>query len=262
MNRRHFLSTAASTLAVSAASGELPVQRSGVPIDQEPLQYEFSALEPHIDAATMEMHYTKCHAGYVAQLHEALDSVNLEAATVTSLLRTMDHLTPQGKKAILQLGEQRDEVPEDVKLALLHNGGGHMNHTLFWRYMAPAGSGPQKPQGGLAEALQAKFGGVGEFKKAFTAAAMKHFGSGWVWLSYRKDAGLFISTTVDENNPLMHGVVPASEYGRPILCLDLWEHAYYGKYRNHRADYVAAWWNVVNWTRVEQSYTVVTTTNA
>jgi Fe-Mn family superoxide dismutase len=262
MNRRHFLSTSASALAVSAVSGEVPVQRSGVPIDQEPLSYEFGALEPYIDAATMETHYSKCHAAYVADLRVALDSVNLQAATVTSLLRTMNHLTPQGGREGLTLGQRLDKVPEDVKLAILHNGGGHMNHTLFWRYMAPPGNRPQKPQGSLAEALQCKFGGIDEFKKAFAAAAMKHFGSGWVWLAYRKGAGLFISNTSNEDNPLMQGVVPDTECGRPILCLDLWEHAYYGKYQNRRAEYIAAWWNVVNWTRVEQSFTVVTTTNA
>lgn len=246
----------------SAFSDEPAFQRSGVPIDQEKLDYDFKALEPHIDALTMEIHYTKHHAAYVANLRKALDSVHLEAASVSSLLRTMDILTPQGEKAVLQLKQSMAGFPEDVKTAIRNNGGGHMNHTLFWRYMAPAGSGPASPQGKLAEALMSTFGGLDEFKKAFTEAAMKHFGSGWVWLTYGQDNKLFISTTANQDNPLMKGVVPDAEYGRPILCLDLWEHAYYLKYQNRRADYVAAWWNVVNWPRVERSYGIVTTTSA
>jgi Fe-Mn family superoxide dismutase len=261
MNRRHFLATGGAALAVSAYSQE-PVQRSGVSFDQEPLGYDFGALEPHVDARTMEIHYTKHHAAYVANLRKALDAVHIEAASVPSLLRTMEHLTPHGEKAALQLGHKVDKVPDEVRSAILNNAGGHMNHTLFWRYMAPAGSVPAAPQGEFAAALQAEFGGVDEFKKAFTQAAMSRFGSGWAWLSYRKDDGLFISTTANQENPLMHGIVPDNEYGRPILCLDLWEHAYYLKYQNRRADYVAAWWNVVNWPRVERSYTIVTTTDA
>jgi Fe-Mn family superoxide dismutase len=261
MNRRKFLSTSGSFLATATFPADAAPQRSGVPLDQEPLAYDFKALEPHIDALTMEIHYTKHHAAYVANLHRALDSVNLEAASVTSLLRTVDFLTPKGQRSMLQLREKIDKLPDDVRLAIRNQGGGHMNHTLFWRYMAPPGTGPAGPQGGLAKAIQKKFGSLDEFKKSFTEAAIKRFGSGWAWLSYHTDAGLFISTTPNQDNPLMKGIVPDEEYGRPVLCLDLWEHAYYLKYQNRRADYIAAWWNVVNWTRVEQSYEVVTTTS-
>jgi superoxide dismutase len=121
-------------------------------------------------------------------------------------------------------------------------------------------TGPEAPAGKLAEAIGAKFGGLAEFKKAFASAALSRFGSGWAWLSYDSKRGLFISTTPNEDNPLMKGLVPESEHGRPVLCLDVWEHAYYLKYQNRRADYIAAWWNVVNWPRIEQRYTVVTTT--
>jgi Fe-Mn family superoxide dismutase len=261
MNRRHFLATGGAALAASAIS-QGPVQRSGVSIDQEPLGYAFGALEPHIDAATMEIHYMEHHATYVTELRQALDSVHVEAASVPSLLRTLEHLTPHGERAALQLGHRVDKVPDDVRIAITNNAGGHVNHTLFWRYMAPAGSVPAGPQGEFAAALRAEFGGLDEFKKAFTQAAMGRFGSGWVWLSYRKGHGLFISTTADQECPLMHGIVPDNEYGRPVLCLDLWEHAYYLKYQNRRADYIAAWWNVVNWPRVERSYSIVTTTDA
>jgi Fe-Mn family superoxide dismutase len=261
MNRRKFLFTSGSALAATASSANVAPQRSGVALDQEPLGYDFNALEPYIDALTMEIHYTKHHAAYVAKLHRALDSVNLEAASVISLLRTVDFLTPKGQRAVLHLRQKIDKLPDDVRLAIRDQGGGHMNHTLFWRYMAPPGNGPAGPQGKLVKALQTKFGGLDEFKNAFTDAAMKRFGSGWAWLSYRDDTGLFISTTPNQDNPVMKGIVPDEEYGRPVLCLDLWEHAYYLKYQNRRADYIAAWWNVVNWPRVEQSYEVVTTTS-
>lgn len=261
MNRRHFLTTGGAALAGTALSRD-PVQRLGVSLDQEPLGYAFSALEPHIDARTMELHYMEHHAAYVANLRQALDAVHVQAASVPSLLRTLEHLTPHGEKAALQLGRRVDKVPDDVKKAIVNNAGGHMNHTLYWRSMAPVGSIPAAPQGEFAAAVQAKFGGLDEFKEAFTQAALSRFGSGWVWLSYRKDAGLFISTTPGQENPLMHGIVPDSEYGRPILCLDLWEHAYYLKYQNRRADYIAAWWNVVNWSRAERNYAIVTTTDA
>lgn len=260
MNRRHFIIASGTALAAPAFSGEIATPRIGVPLFQEPLEYDFKALEPQIDAVTMEIHYTKYHAAHVANLRDAIASVNLEAATVNSLLKTVDSLLPQGDDVMLQLGKGTAKLPEAVKTAIRNHGGGHMNHTHFWRYMAPAQDGSAAPAGKLAEAIRAKFGSLDEFKRAFADAAMKLFGSGWVWLSYRSDAGLFISTTPNQDNPLMKGIVPDSEFGRPVLCLDLWEHAYYLRYQNRRADYIAAWWNVVNWPRVERRYVVVTTT--
>ena len=216
----------------------------------------------------MELHYKKHHAEHVASLHTALNSVNVKVASVSSLLRTVDYLTPQGEQSVLRLNEPAEKretvgkLPQHVKLAILENGGGHMNHTLYWRYMAPPGRGPEEPQGKLAQAIEDTFGGLKAFKTAFTEAAMNCLGSGWAWLAYGTDGRLFISTTANQDNPLMKGIVPDAEYGRPILCLDLWEHAYYLKYQNRRADYIAAWWNVVNWPRVERSHAIVTTTSA
>jgi Fe-Mn family superoxide dismutase len=263
MNRRQFITTGGSALAGMAYCGEeAPPQPSGVPLDLGPLGYDFDALEPFIDTETMKIHYTKHHASYVANLRCAMDSVHLEAASAISLLHTLDFLTPKGEPAALQLKQSFDRLPDDVKLAIRNNGGGHVNHTLFWRYMAPPGTVPKEPRGKLAEALQKTFGGLDSFKKAFSQAAMKHFGSGWAWLAYRKDAGLFVCTTPNQDNPMMKGIVPEAEYGRPILCLDLWEHAYYLKYQNRRADYIDAWWNLINWPRVERSFAIVTTTSA
>lgn len=262
MHRRDFLATSGAALAASAFSAEAPPQRSGVPLEQEPLAYDFNALEPFIDAKTMEIHYTKHHAAYVANLRKALDAVHLEAASVSALIRTMDLLLPQGEKAVLQLKQGMQNLPDDFKDAVRNFGGGHMNHTIFWRFMAPAGSVPAEPQGQLADAIMTKFGDLDGFKKAFTEAALKQFGSGWAWLAYHEKNGLFISTTPNQDNPLMKNIVPDAEYGRPVLCLDLWEHAYYLKYQNRRADYIAAWWNVVNWPRVEKSYGIVTTTTS
>lgn len=262
MNRRRFLISGGSLLVSPAFSQELAIQRSGVPLDQEPLGYDFKALEPYIDAATMEIHYARHHAAYVANLHKALASVRLEAASVSSLLKTVEFLTPQGDPSVLRLGRQLGKLPEPVKRSIRNNGGGHMNHTLFWRCMAPPGSCQAEPQGRLAADIQATFGGISAFKKAFAAAALQRFGSGWAWLSYRSDVGLFISTTAGQDNPLMKEILPEAEYGRPILCLDLWEHAYYLKYQDRRADYIDAWWNVVNWPRVERTYGIVTTTSS
>jgi superoxide dismutase, Fe-Mn family len=262
MDRRYFLTAGGAAFAASTFSAEPIFSRSGVPLEQEPLSYAFKALEPHIDARTMEIHYKRHHAAYVENLRQALKAVHLEAASVSSLIRTVDYLTPRGEPTMLQLGQSSDILPDDLKFAIRNHAGGHFNHTLFWRYMAPPGSASPEPQGQLAAAIRMTFGGLDEFKKAFTEAAMKRFGSGWAWLSYRSDGGLFISTTENQDNPLMKGVVPDAEYGRPVLCLDLWEHAYYLKYQNRRADYIAAWWNVVNWPRVENSYGIVTTTSS
>ena len=191
------------------------------------LSYGYDALEPHIDARTMEIHHTKHHAAYVANLNKALDGHDeLAAKSVEDLLRGIA------------------EVPEEIRGAVRNHGGGHANHSLFWSVMSPSGGG--EPSGSLAEALGSEFGGVDSFRERFTQAAATLFGSGWAWLVHRDD-GLAIVQKANQDSPLMDGATP-------ILGVDVWEHAYYLNYQNRRPDYLAAWWNVVDWNAVGQRY--------
>ena len=188
-----------------------------------PLPYDYSALEPHVDARTMEIHHTKHHNGYVTNLNAALEKApNLQDKSLEELLGNLD------------------AVPEGIRTAVRNNGGGHWNHSMFWQIMGPnAGS---EPSGKLADAIKSAFGGMDQFKEKFAAAATGRFGSGWAWLI--ADGGkLSIESTPNQDNPAMQGK-------HPILGLDVWEHAYYLKYQNRRADYIGAWWNVVNWEEV------------
>jgi Fe-Mn family superoxide dismutase len=195
-----------------------------------PLPYPFDALEPHIDALTMQIHHGKHHQAYVTNLNAALDKhPELYSRSLEDLLM---HL---------------DEVPEDIRTAVRNNGGGHWNHSLFWVIMGPSAGG--EPGGALAEAVRRSFGDFASFKEKFAAAGMARFGSGWVWL-LRDGQGLSITSTANQDNPLMDGRSPSDV----LLGLDVWEHAYYLKYQNRRADYIAAWWNVVNWREVELRY--------
>ena len=191
------------------------------------LPYDFAALEPHIDAQTMEIHHGKHHQGYVTKLNAALEShAGLQSKSVEELIGNLGSL------------------PEDIRGAVRNNGGGHANHSLFWQVMSPHGGGA--PGGALAGAIDAAFGGFDTFKDAFGAAAGGRFGSGWAWLI--DDGGtLSITSTPNQDSPLMDGQTP-------ILGLDVWEHAYYLKYQNRRPDYVAAWWNVVNWDEVARRF--------
>src|SRR3990172_3621264 len=192
-----------------------------------PLPYAYNALEPHIDEQTMRIHHDKHHAAYVTNLNAALEKhPALQSKAVDDLLKTIG------------------SVPEDVRTAVRNNGGGHANHTLFWELMGPGAGGA--PTGALAEAIRSAFGSFDAFKDQFAKAAMGRFGSGWAWLV---DAGgsLKIESTANQDSPLMEGK-------RPLLGLDVWEHAYYLKYQNRRADYVGAWWNVVNWAAVAKRY--------
>lgn len=191
------------------------------------LAYAFSALEPHIDARTMEIHFTKHHQAYVTNLNAALEKhPELQEKTVEELV------------ADLEL------VPEDIRAAVRNNGGGHLNHSMFWELMSPGAGG--KPSGALLEAIQKTFGMFETFQKSFEEAALKRFGSGWTWLIVDgKD--LSIMSTANQDNPITEGKTP-------ILGLDVWEHAYYLQYQNRRADYAKAWWNVVNWKEVENRY--------
>jgi superoxide dismutase, Fe-Mn family len=201
---------------------------SDMPFTLPPLPYAPDALEPHIDARTMEIHHGKHHAGYVNNLNAALEKApDLASASLDQLVRELDR------------------VPEAIRTAVRNNAGGHWNHSLFWQLMKPGGA--KAPGGGLGDAITKGFGGFDKFKEQFAAAAMGRFGSGWAWLIRDAAGGLSISSTPNQDNPLMDGK-------HPIFGVDVWEHAYYLKYQNRRAEYVAAFWNVVNWDEVAQRY--------
>ena len=228
MNRRHFITT-----ATSAAFGSLIVPSSAfAEIVLPALPYQPAALEPYIDAETMGIHHDKHHAAYIAKLGDALKAANIASTDALALIKDISAL------------------PKEAQMAIRNNGGGHVNHSWFWNWMAPAGSGPKGPEGKLGEAIQGAFGGIDDFKKLFGEAGTKRFGSGWAWLIVKPDGKLAVTSTANQDNPLMKGVVPDADLGTPILGLDVWEHAYYLKYRNKRPDYISAWWNVVNWAQV------------
>jgi Fe-Mn family superoxide dismutase len=188
------------------------------------LPYGFDALEPHIDTQTMQIHHGKHHQAYVTNLNAALDKhPALHDKPLDQLLREMD------------------KVPDDIRAAVRNHGGGHHNHSLFWTVMSPKGGG--EPKGSLAKALAESFGTFAKFKDAFTQAATTRFGSGWAWLLVKPGGALAVESTANQDSPLMEQKIP-------ILGLDVWEHAYYLKYQNRRPDYIAAWWDVVNWDEV------------
>ncbi|MGI8618597.1 MAG: superoxide dismutase [Gemmatimonadaceae bacterium] len=191
------------------------------------LPYDFGALEPHIDAKTMEIHHGKHHQTYVTKLNEALE----KAPELAS-------------KSLDELMQSVNSAPDAVKTAIRNNGGGHWNHSFFWQLMGPDAGG--EPSGKLADAINSSFGDFSKFKEQLAAAGVGRFGSGWVWL-LRDGNKLTITSTPNQDNPLMEGK-------RAILGLDVWEHAYYLKYQNKRPDYIAAWWNVVNWDAVAKNF--------
>ena len=189
-----------------------------------PLPYDFSALEPHIDTMTMQIHHGKHHQAYVTNLNAALEGhPSLQNATIEEILSNIN------------------DVPESIRQTVINNGGGHHNHTLFWNIMGPNGGG--EPTGALARAINDTFGSFAEFKTKIKDAGIKRFGSGWAWLVKDKDGKLHIYSTPNQDSPLMQGHIP-------ILGVDVWEHAYYLKYQNRRPDYIDAWWNTVNWEAV------------
>jgi Fe-Mn family superoxide dismutase len=195
-----------------------------------PLPYEFAALEPHIDARTMEIHHGKHHQAYVNNLNAALDRhPELHQRTLEHLLRNLN------------------ELPDDIRTTVRNNGGGHHNHSLFWTIMGPKAGGA--PTGKLAEAIAGTFGTFDKFKELLAQAATGRFGSGWAWLAV-SGGKLEVYSTPNQDSPVMEGKTP-------ILGLDVWEHAYYLKYQNRRPDYVSAWWNVVNWTEVGRRFDAV-----
>jgi Fe-Mn family superoxide dismutase len=192
------------------------------------LPYAYDALEPHIDARTMEIHHTKHHQGYVNKLNAALEG----------------HESLQGLSLDELLGDL-GQVPEAIRTAVRNNGGGHANHSLFWTVMAPNAGG--LPTGRLAEAIDSRFGSFGEFKGAFSSAAGTRFGSGWAWLAVTSDGDLDVFSTANQDNPAMIGHTP-------ILGIDVWEHAYYLNYQNRRPDYIAAFFNLINWHQVAEYF--------
>jgi len=199
-----------------------------MPFELPALGYAHDALEPSIDKMTMEIHHGKHHGAYVTNVNKALESApELAGKSIEELLANGCAL-----------------APESIRTAVRNNGGGHYNHTMFWKIMGPNAGGA--PSGALAEAINSAFGGFDSFKEKFTAAAMGRFGSGWAWLTV-DGSSLAISSTPNQDNPLMEGRYP-------VMGIDVWEHAYYLKYQNRRAEYIAAWWNVVNWKEIEQRF--------
>ncbi|HBT19001.1 MAG TPA: superoxide dismutase [Clostridiaceae bacterium] len=191
------------------------------------LPYEYTALEPYVDAQTMEIHYSKHHQGYTNNLNAALEKY------------------PElQEKSVRELVEKLDTIPEEIRGAVRNNGGGYLNHTMFWNVMKKAEG--QKPEGELLEAINEKFGNFDEFKSVFAKAAATRFGSGWAWLVV-KDGKLDVVSTPNQDNPITDGL-------EPILGLDVWEHAYYLKYQNRRPEYIENWFNVVNWDEVSKLY--------
>jgi Fe-Mn family superoxide dismutase len=199
-----------------------------------PLPYAHDALEPHIDARTMEIHHGKHHATYIANLNKALEgNAELQAKTIDELIADLN------------------AVPENIRGAVRNNGGGHANHTLFWSILGPNSGGA--PRGDLAAAIDQAFGSFDAFKEAFKTASLTRFGSGWAWLVVKADGGLAITSTPNQDTPVM-GAAAGCDGSTPILGLDVWEHAYYLNYQNRRPDYVEAFWNVVNWDAVAERF--------
>jgi Fe-Mn family superoxide dismutase len=236
INRRNFVRT--STLAAGAAwlaprVGAQEERKAAYELAKLP--YALDALEPVIDARTMEIHHGKHHAGYVAGLNAALGGqAELAAKSLEEILGSLPSV--------------KDDA---IRTALRNHGGGHWNHAFFWDIMAAPGK--SQPDGGLKQAVDAAFGSLETMKAQFADAALNRFGSGWAWLIWQ-DGKLKITSTANQDNPFMKGLVPDAELGAPVLGLDLWEHAYYLHYQNRRADYIKAWWDVVNWPVVSKRF--------
>lgn len=231
ITRRHALTNiGVSAAAVLGLSENVTASlgASAQPFSLPPLPYAFDALEPYIDAQTMQIHHDRHHAAYVNNLNNAI-------AKHPDLAR----------KSVEELVGGLSSLPEAVRTAVRNNGGGHVNHSLFWQVMKKNPGG--KPVGELAKAIEKKFGGLSAFQDQFTRAALGVFGSGWAWLTLTKKKELIIESTPNQDNPWMSG-------NAPLMCIDVWEHAYYLKYQNRRADYVTAWHNVINWDFVSERY--------
>jgi superoxide dismutase, Fe-Mn family len=191
-----------------------------------PLPYDYAALEPHVDEATMRVHHDKHHQAYVDKVNAALEGTDLADKPIEDVLKNLD------------------QVPEGKRTAVRNNGGGHYNHSLFWEWMSPNGGG--QPEGALAEAIDSAFGSFDDFKTKFKEAGVNQFGSGWSWLVH-DGSGLAVVSTPNQDNPVSNGQTP-------LLGVDVWEHAYYLKYQNKRPDYIDAWWNTVDWSKVAERF--------
>jgi Fe-Mn family superoxide dismutase len=213
-------------MTTSSGQGAAPQMSFSLP----PLPYSFDALEPYIDAKTMEIHHDKHHNAYVTNLNKALEGhADLQSLPIEKLMA------------------QLNQVPENIRTAVRNNGGGHLNHSNFCKMMKKGGGG--EPSGDLANAIKSAFGSFADFKTKFNAAATTRFGSGWAWLLFR-DGKLAIESTANQDNPVSDG-------GKPFFGLDVWEHAYYLKYQNRRPEYIEAWWNVINWEQIAENYSHV-----
>ncbi len=245
ITRRHFvaLGAAASVLPAGAQTPATPAPATppppppAGPFKLDPLPYAPEALEPHIDALTMKTHHGKHHQAYVNNLNTALAAhADLHKKTLPELLGGITFL------------------PQEIQKAVQNQGGGHWNHTFFWNIMGPGGNGSPSDGQQIKAAIEKEFKTIDAFKAKFTESGMKIFGSGWAWLIARQDGSLAVISTPNQDNPLMQGIVPNPSRGTPLLALDVWEHAYYLKFQSRRAEYIAAWWNTVNWTKVEEHY--------
>mgnify|MGYP003577784079 CR=1 FL=1 len=203
-----------------------------MPYALPPLPYAYDALEPHFDARTMEIHHTKHHQTYITNVNNALAEASVAEVPVEELITNIGAL------------------PQNIQTVVRNNGGGHANHALFWTVLSPDGG---QPSGKLAQAIEDDLGGFDRFKDAFTKAAQTRFGSGWAWLTLGKDGKLLVESSANQDNPLM-GEFAGMSGGTPILGLDVWEHAYYLQYQNKRPDYIAAFFNIINWAEVERRY--------
>jgi Fe-Mn family superoxide dismutase len=240
LNRRNFLiilgavtgGAALSTFnppAIAQGSQKAPkTDPNSLPFMLPPLPYAYNALEPHIDAETMKFHHDKHHAAYIKKLNEAVNKYPELA-----------------KQSVEDLVKNVDTLPEDVRKTIRNNGGGHLNHTMFWEIMSPNGGG--QPTGTIAEAINKSFGSFSAFQEQFNEAGKNRFGSGWAWLVMDKNRQLAVTSTANQDSPLMEGSFP-------IMGNDVWEHAYYLKYRNKRDEYLKQWWNVVNWDEINKRY--------
>ena len=236
MKRRYFLATTGAAAAAAFSPSTTSASPAINSLNQAELPYAFEALEPHIDADTMSIHFGRHHVAYINNLKAAMEGAGISNDDAIDLCKNIPSL------------------PEAARQAVRNNGGGHVNHTLFWKWMIPAGKGPAGPEGKLGAAIQSTFGSIDDFKKLFAEKGTKQFGSGWAWLIVRPDGSLKVTSTPNQDNPYMKGIVADEDLGTPILGLDVWEHAYYLKYQNKRPDYIAAWWNVVDWNQVSAQY--------
>ena len=228
MKRRQFLTTTMAAGSALVLTPRAALAQADGPHALPELGYAYDALEPHIDARTMEIHHSKHHAGYVRNLNAAVAGTDWASKSPGSLVSNLDQL------------------PDSIRTAVRNNGGGHVNHTLFWSVLSGKGGG--EPKGDVARAIRQQLGGFDSFKTAFAQAATGQFGSGWAWLSVNPvGKTLVISSTPNQDNPLTDGLIP-------ILGVDVWEHAYYLKYQNRRADYVDAFFNVIDWDAVQGRY--------